>query len=1847
DADAGDTRTYSLDAASDKVFDIDASTGAVTVQVESGSALDFEAAPSVTATVTATDSHGATATHDVAIGVNDRDEPPDAPAAPTVAGASSTSVDASWTAPANAGRPAISGYDVQFRASGASSWTAHAFSGAGTSTTIPGLSPGTTYEVQVKAKNAEGDSGWSAAGSGATDANSAPVFTNQPTTANVDENSADGAAVQTGSPAAALVVAATDADAGDTRTYSLDTESDKVFDIDASTGAVTVQVESGSALDFEAAPSVTATVTATDSHGATATHDVAIGVNDRDEPPDAPAAPTVAGASPTSVTVGWTAPDNTGKPAISDYDVRFKLASASAWTPHVFTGAGTGTTIPGLTENTSYDVQVMAKNDEGSSAWSAAGSGSTNANNAPVFTGQPAAATVTENSADGTAVVAVTATEPDAGDSVRYTLDAASDNLFAIDSSSGAITVQVESGSALDHEAAPSITATVTATDTSNATATHRVAIAVADEDEPPDAPGEPAVAGASSTSVDVGWTAPANAGKPPVSDYDVQFRVSGATNWTAHGFTGTGTGTTISGLSPGTAYQVQVKAHNAEGPSGWSAAGRGATDANSPPVFSGQPATATVRENSADGTAVQTGSPAVALAVTAEESDAGDSVAYSLDPTSDSVFDIDASTGAVTVRVEDGSALDHEAAPTITATVTATDSHGGTATHDVAIGVADEDEPPAAPAAPAVSTLPAGEQARPVAVRAAWTAPDAAGIPPITGYEVEYKESAATAWTSHAHAGTGVSTTIGSLADRLEPSTRYDVRVKAVNAEGESGWSDAGSGSTAPPDTTGPGFASATVNRTALEVVFDENLDPGSVPGTGVFRVTVDGGLTTFAGTLSIAGATVSGTLESGAAHGAAVTVAYTRRDGDTVLEDPFGNEVESFSAQSVTNNTPAGSDVRAPRFASGTVNGTSLEVVYDENLDSNSRPAGSAFAVDFRVGTPNEERIEGTGTVSISGSAVAVTLAKAAPPGEAFVVYNVPASNPLQDAAGNQVLTMTRRRVRNDSSSAPAFAADTAPRTVAENTAAGADVGAAVTADEPDGDTLTYSLAGTSADLFEIGAGTGQITVGGGTVLNFEATPRYQVTVQVTDGEDSNGDPEPTPSIDDSISVTIEVGDLNEPPPAPDAPTVSAASSSSLDVGWTAPAETGDRPPVNDYDVEYRAASASGWTGHEFAGTGTSTTIPGLAGGTTYAVRVKANNDEGGSGWSAAGSGTTDLPDPTITISGGPAVTEGAAAVFTVTADRAPDAALTVNLSVADASGSDFVAPGDEGSKTVAINAGATAASYTVATVADETDEPNGDVTVTVAAGAGYAVGAAGSAGVRVNDDDGDANDPPVFTGQPSSASVDENSADGTAVLTVTATDPGDTLAYSLDGASDAVFDIDPATGAITVQVESGSALDHESAPSHAATVTATDSGGNTAAHGLTIRVNDVDEPPDAPTGVTVTGASPASVDVGWTAPAETGDRPPVDDYDVRYRPAGEAAWTDHPFAGAETGTTIADLTPGTGYEVQVRAGNAEGDSGWSAAGSGATDANNAPVFAGQPTTATVAENSADGTAVVTVAATDADAGDRVAYSLDSASDAVFDIDSEGAITVRVESGSALDHESTPSYAATVTATDLAGAAAAHEVAIEVADVAEPPDAPAAPTVAAASTSSVTASWTADSTGKPAITDFDVRYRLATAAGWTDHEFAGTGTSTTITGLAAGSTYEVQVRATNADGTGDWSAAGSGTTDSATNSAPTFASPPDALEVAENSAAGTVVGRVAATDADGDTLSFSLDAASAAVFGIDNAGNITVKADGTLDYETTPSYTVTVTVTDGTAQATHSLTINVTDVDETPATP
>jgi VCBS repeat-containing protein len=100
-----------------------------------------------------------------------------------------------------------------------------------------------------------------------------------------------------------------------------------------------------------------------------------------------------------------------------------------------------------------------------------------------------------------------------------------------------------------------------------------------------------------------------------------------------------------------------------------------------------------------------------------------------------------------------------------------------------------------------------------------------------------------------------------------------------------------------------------------------------------------------------------------------------------------------------------------------------------------------------------------------------------------------------------------------------------------------------------------------------------------------------------------------------------------------------------------------------------------------------------------------------------------------------------------------------------------------------------------------------------------------------------------------------------------------------------------------------------------------------------------------------------------------------------------------------------------------------------------------------------------------------------------------------------------------------------------------------------------------------------------------------------------------------------------------------------------PATFDIAENSANNTFVGTVSASDADvGDTLSYAITAGnSGGAFAIDATdGEITVASSAALDFETTPSFSLTVTVTDdGTPQASGSaaITVNLSNVNEAPS--
>lgn len=104
-----------------------------------------------------------------------------------------------------------------------------------------------------------------------------------------------------------------------------------------------------------------------------------------------------------------------------------------------------------------------------------------------------------------------------------------------------------------------------------------------------------------------------------------------------------------------------------------------------------------------------------------------------------------------------------------------------------------------------------------------------------------------------------------------------------------------------------------------------------------------------------------------------------------------------------------------------------------------------------------------------------------------------------------------------------APALAGSTF--VIAENSAAGSQVGVVVGSDSDAGQTLTYSfVSGNDSGAFAIDATTGQIVVANPAALNYELTSTFELIVQVADSG--------APSLATSALFTIELQDVDETP-------------------------------------------------------------------------------------------------------------------------------------------------------------------------------------------------------------------------------------------------------------------------------------------------------------------------------------------------------------------------------------------------------------------------------------------------------------------------------------------------------------------------------------------------------------------------------------------------------------------------------------------------------------------------------------------------------------------------------------------
>ena len=824
-------------------------------------------------------------------------------------------------------------------------------------------------------------------------------------------------------------------------------------------------------------------------------------------------------------------------------------------------------------------------------------------------------------------------------------------------------------------------------------------------------------------------------------------------------------------------------------------------------------------------------------------------------------------------------------------------------------------------------------------------------------------------------------------------------------------------------------------------------------------------------------------------------------------------------------------------------------------------------------------------------------------------------------------------------DVNEAPEFDITSISWEIKENTPANTNIGDPITATDPEGDDVAYSLTGTNAGLFDIDASSGQVKTKES--LNFEARSAYEVTFTASDPAGSGNSA--------GIDLIIKVTDVDtEAPGTPEKPSVSPdpdEGHQALAIKWAAPENSG--PPINSYVVQYRIeGSGDEWNQVTVGGNGVEATVSGLEPYTEYEAQVRAVNDEGDGEWSESGKGSTFAAQPvnsppefdddavsTISIAENsqPGTVVGAA--FTAS-DSDPQDDLIYSLagfdsglfSVDDSSGQVSVGPGSTLDHEVPSDSDGNNVYELTLQVTDGRNE-KGDPDTSIDDSIDVTI--------RITN----VNEPPEFSSSAIELEVDENS--GASLPPLAATDPEQhAVSWSLDPAS-------PDGGSFTL---SGTGiLAFKSAPDYESPLdadrdneyelfaVATDDGQPAASSrlSLTIRVVNIDE-------AGVVSLSTLGPQMGVEIRAELVD--PDGGVTV-------ASWQWLRFSGGEelaiAGATDSSYTPTTadeGSRLQATVSYADGHgSGKYAVGpvthTVGDDSNSPPEFTVTgAVTRQVAENTPPDTNIGDpVTATDPDQ-DALTYSLSGADAGAFGVDGANG---QIKTKAPLDYERHPEYRLTVTAADPGGMTASKAIMVTVTDVdTEAPGRPDAPSVSPNRVdpiNSIEVEWDAPSNSGPEITSYVVQYRVEDSGDkWTQVLIDGSGIETTISGLEADTEYEAQVHAVNAEGTGHWSESGFGGTLASlpVNTPPEFDKTATiTLSVDENVPVETLVGDpIIATDLDNDELAYSLVGADSGMFSVNSStGQIGTAGSAEFDHENPADsdgdnvYELSLQVTDG----------------------
>ena len=317
----------------------------------------------------------------------------------------------------------------------------------------------------------------------------------------VEENAVSGTVV-------GITASASDTDSGSTVAYYLNDDADSRFTIDITSGVVTVA--SGASIDYETATSHNIEVKATSSDGTTSTKAFGIEVLDINEISSISdsdgSANEVAENAAEGTTVGITAyasdddaGDTVSYSLTDDANDLFTINSSSGVVT-VATGASIdyetatshnievkATSSDGTTSTKAFGIEVLNVDestdggDNGDGGDDNSGDNGDDATNSigPISDADNSDNKVDENASVGTTVgITAYADDADAGDSVSYTLSDSAGNKFAINETSGVVTVNAK----LNYESAASHSITVQATSSDGSSTRKSFGINVIDD---------------------------------------------------------------------------------------------------------------------------------------------------------------------------------------------------------------------------------------------------------------------------------------------------------------------------------------------------------------------------------------------------------------------------------------------------------------------------------------------------------------------------------------------------------------------------------------------------------------------------------------------------------------------------------------------------------------------------------------------------------------------------------------------------------------------------------------------------------------------------------------------------------------------------------------------------------------------------------------------------------------------------------------------------------------------------------------------------------------------------------------------------------------------------------------------------------------------------------------------------------------------------------------------------------------------------------------------------------------------------------------------------------------------